>query len=124
MNAESLSKAVGSAADKRRSVTYATGTINLFPDLGGANDNGYGRAVSAKSMPASCRASASSQDEKLAGHIQNLALAGKRSNRGSHISLPISALILLKGNRFEDHQGARYASIYNAGMMSDEQLDQ
>ncbi|KAL1675472.1 ARM repeat-containing protein [Schizophyllum commune] len=123
VDAESLSKAVGSAADKRKSVTYATSTVNLSPDLGGANGNGYGRAVGAKSMPASRRTSASSQDEELAGHLQNLALAGERSNRGSPIPPPVSASILLKGNRFED-QGARYASTYNAGMMLDEQLDQ
>ena len=88
VDAESLSKAVGSAADKRKSVTYATSTVNLSPDLGGANGNGYGRAVGAKSMPASRRTSASSQDEELAGHLQILALAGERSNKGSPFLRP------------------------------------
>ncbi|KAL1747290.1 ARM repeat-containing protein [Schizophyllum fasciatum] len=123
VDADSLSRAVGSAADKRKSVAYASGTANLSPDLAGASPSGFGRAVGAKSMPASRRTSASSQDEELAGHLQNLALAGERSNRGSPVPPPVSASILLKGNRFED-QGARYASTYNAGMMLDEQLDQ
>lgn len=123
VDAESLSKAVGSAADKRKSVTYASGTVNLSPDLANGNNGGYARTIGAKSMPASRRTSASSQDEELAGHLQNLALVGERSNRGSPIPPPVSASILLKGNRFEN-EGARYASTYNAGMMLDEQLDQ
>lgn len=75
-------------------------------------------------MPASRRTSASSHDEELAGHLQNLALVGERSNRASPAPAPVSASILTRGSRYADDEGARYASTYNAGMMLDEQLDQ
>ncbi|KAF9454952.1 pumilio-family RNA binding protein [Macrolepiota fuliginosa MF-IS2] len=127
VDAESLSKAVGTVADKRKSVTYAP-TVNLSPDLPTApvgNGHGFPRSVGAKSMPASRRTSASSHDEELASHLQGLSLAGERSTRASPVPGPVSASILLRGNsRYNDDEGARYASTYNAGMMLDEQLDQ
>lgn len=126
VDVESLSKAVGTAADKRKSVTYAP-SVNLSPDLGGSVSNGhpFSRSAGAKSMPASRRTSASSHDEDLAVHIQGLSLAGDRSTRASPIPAPVSAAILLRGSgRYADDEGARYASTYNAGMMLDEQLDQ
>ena len=115
-----------SSLDKRKSVTYAP-TVNLSPDLHTgptSNGNGYGRPAGAKSMPASRRTSASSHDEELAAHIQGLSLAGERSARASPIPAAVSASILLRGGRFGDDEGARYASTYNAGLMLDEQLDQ
>jgi hypothetical protein len=127
VDAESLSRAVGTAADKRKSVTYAP-SVNLSPDLptsGATNGQGFSRPAGAKSMPASRRTSASSHDEELAGHLQGLSLIGERSNRASPAPGPVSASILVRGNsRYGDDQGARYASTYNAGMMLDEQLDQ
>ncbi|KAG6857647.1 hypothetical protein H0H87_010216 [Tephrocybe sp. NHM501043] len=127
VDAESLSRAVGSAADKRKSVTYAP-SVNLSPDMptsAHANGQSFTRPAGAKSMPASRRTSASSHDEELAGHLQGLSMAGDRSNRASPIPTPVSASILMRGNsRYSDEQAARYASTYNAGMMLDEQLDQ
>jgi hypothetical protein len=127
VDAESLSIAVGTAADKRKSVTYAP-SVNLSPDLptgGATNGQGFARPAGAKSMPASRRTSASSHDEELASHLQGLSLVGERSNRASPAPGPVSASILVRGNpRYGDDQGARYASTYNAGMMLDEQLDQ
>lgn len=127
VDAESLLMAVGTAADKRKSVTYAP-SVNLSPDLpGGGPINGqtFSRSAGAKSMPASRRTSASSHDEELAGHLQGLSLIGERSNRASPAPGPVSASILVRGNsRYGDDQGARYANTYNAGMMLDEQLDQ
>ncbi|KAG6918676.1 hypothetical protein DXG01_012494 [Tephrocybe rancida] len=127
VDAESLSRAVGSAADKRKSVTYAP-SVNLSPDMptpAMANGQSFARPAGAKSMPASRRTSASSHDEELAGHLQGLSMAGERSNRASPIPTPVSASILMRGNaRYSDEQAARYASTYNAGMMLDEQLDQ
>ncbi|KAG6814436.1 hypothetical protein H0H92_007439 [Tricholoma furcatifolium] len=125
VDAESLSRAVGSAADKRKSVTYAP-SVNLSPDMPtSANGHGFSRPAGAKSMPASRRTSASSHDEELAGHLQGLSLAGERSNGPSPAPGPVSASILMRANsRFGDDQAARYASTYNAGMMLDEQLDQ
>ncbi|KAF8973836.1 armadillo-type protein [Flammula alnicola] len=124
---DSLSQAVGTAADKRKSVTYAP-SVNLSPDLAtgpATNGHSFSRPAGAKSMPASRRTSASSHDEDLAVHIQGLSLAGDRSNRASPVPAPVSASILLRGNgRYVDDEGARYASTYNAGMMLDEQLDQ
>jgi len=122
VDAESLSRAVGTAADKRKSVTYAP-SVNLSPDLpitGATNGQSFSRPAGAKSMPTSRRTSASSHDEELAGHLQGLSLIGERSS-----PVPVSASILVRGNsRYGDDQGARYASAYNAGMMLDEQLDQ
>jgi hypothetical protein len=127
VDAESLSKAVGTVADKRKSVTYAP-TVNLSPDLTSApmgNGHAFPRSAGAKSMPASRRTSASEHDEELASHLQGLSLAGERSTRASPGPGPASASILLRSNsRYNDDEGARYASTYNAGMMLDEQLDQ
>ena len=108
-----------SKVDKRKSVTYAP-TVNLSPDLTtGPAGNAFTRPAVAKSMPASRRTSASEHDEDLAVHIHGLSLAGERSSGTS--PAPGSAPVLLRGNgRYGDDQ---YASIYNAGMMLDEQLD-
>ncbi|KAJ7651951.1 ARM repeat-containing protein [Mycena polygramma] len=124
-DAETLSKAVGTAvSDKRKSVTYAP-SVNLSPDLNtgsAANNSSFSRAAGAKSMPASRRTSASEHDEELAGHLQGLSMAGERGSPGP---VPVTASILTRGSsRYGDDEGARYASTYNAGMMLDEQLDQ
>ncbi|KAJ7151565.1 ARM repeat-containing protein [Mycena filopes] len=122
-DAETLSKAVGTAvSDKRKSVTYAP-SVNLSPDLStSANNGSFSRAAGAKSMPASRRTSASEHDEDLAGHLQNLSMAGERASPGP---VPATASILQRGSsRYAGDEGARYASTYNAGMMLDEQLDQ
>lgn len=126
---EVLLKAVGTAAsDKRKSVTYAP-SVNLSPELvSSGTTNGsqsFSRGVGAKSMPASRRTSASSQDEELAGHLQALALAGERSNGTSPAPTPVSASILMRGGaRYGEDEGVHYGNAFNAGMMLDEQLDQ
>ncbi|KAJ7275587.1 armadillo-type protein [Mycena haematopus] len=124
-DAETLSKAVGTAvSDKRKSVTYAP-SVNLSPDLNtssAVNNSSFSRTAGAKSMPASRRTSASEHDEELAGHLQGLSMAGDRTSPGP---VPVSASFLTRGSsRYADDEGARYASTYNAGMMLDEQLDQ
>ncbi|KAF8641150.1 hypothetical protein AX17_000788 [Amanita inopinata Kibby_2008] len=123
-DAEILSKAVGTVSDKRKSVTYAP-SVNISPDLltgHTGNHQSFTRPAGAKSMPASRRTSASSHDEELATHLQNLVLTGERSNRAS--PAPASASVLLGGNaRYGDDEVVRYAGAYNAGMMLDEQLD-
>jgi hypothetical protein len=125
MDAESLLRAVGSAADKRKSVTYAP-IVNRSPDVPpGASTNGFARTIGAKSMPASRRTSASGDDEDLAGHLQGLSMIGERSNRGSPAPGFIPHSILKGGGRYVDEDGgAHYGKTYNAGMMLDEQLDQ
>ena len=125
---DSLSKAVVTVADKRKSVTYAP-SVNLSPDLAAplsTNGHSFTRPAGAKSMPASRRTSASSHDEDLAVHIQGLSLTGDRSTRASPVPAPLSASVApTRGNgRYGADEGARYASTYNAGMMLDEQLDQ
>jgi hypothetical protein len=125
---DSLSKAVVTVADKRKSVTYAP-SVNLSPELATpptTNGHSFARPAGAKSMPASRRTSASSHDEDLAVHIQGLSLTGDRSTRASPVPVPVSAsLVPTRGNgRYGADEGARYASTYNAGMMLDEQLDQ
>lgn len=123
VDVDTLSKAVG-AADKRKSVTYAP-SVNLSPELASGhsvNNPAFSRST-AKSMPASRRTSASSNDEELAGHLQALALGeGHRSRGASPAPISISTSVL--NRRHPDDEGARYASTYNAGMMLDEQLDQ
>ncbi|KAL0576379.1 hypothetical protein V5O48_005600 [Marasmius crinis-equi] len=120
---DTLSKAVG-AADKRKSVTYAP-SVNLSPDLSSGpsfNNPAFSRST-AKSMPASRRTSASSNDDELAGHLQGLALGDGHRSRGASPG-PISVSASILNRRHPDDEGARYASTYNAGMMLDEQLDQ
>jgi len=123
LDTEVLSRAVGSVADKRKSVTYAPATRS--PELppnnphgNNVSNQGYGR-VGAKSMPASRRTSASSHDEELAGHLQGLSLAGE--------TLPPVAskdqISLQKNGVVHEEDGLRYGT-YNAGMMLDEQLDE
>ncbi|PFH54706.1 hypothetical protein AMATHDRAFT_44516 [Amanita thiersii Skay4041] len=125
-DAEALSKAVGVVADNRKSVTYAP-SVHISPDmLSGSVTNGqsYSRPAGAKSMPASRRTSASSHDEELAGHLQNLALTGEHSSRASPAPPSGSVSTLLGGNsRYGEDESMRYANAFNAGMMLDEQLD-
>ncbi|KAF8887767.1 armadillo-type protein [Infundibulicybe gibba] len=124
VDAESLSKAVGTAAGKRKSVAYAP-SVNLSPDPAAhSNGQSFARTAGARSMPASRRTSASSQDEELAGHLQGLSMAGDRSRKASPVQAPLTASLLRNNSRYGDDEGARYASTYNAGMMLDEQLDQ
>ncbi|KAF7967041.1 hypothetical protein HWV62_36004 [Athelia sp. TMB] len=123
MDADVLSKAVGSASDKRKSVTYAT-SVNHSPELGPGASNGFSRPAGAKSMPASRRTSASEHDDDLAGHLQGLSLAGERSTRGSPAPGVSTHSILAKASRYGNDEGLRYGNGYNAGMMLDEQLDQ
>ncbi|EGN92683.1 hypothetical protein SERLA73DRAFT_65326 [Serpula lacrymans var. lacrymans S7.3] len=121
VDAEVLSRAVGSAVDKRKSVTYAP--VSHSPELlpgNSANGHGYGRAAGAKSMPASRRTSASSHDEELAGHLQGLSLAGERPNRAT----PSPGAISRGNRRYGDEERGRIGKPYNVGMMLDEQLDQ
>ena len=121
------SKAVGTATDKGKSVTYAP-TISLSPDSvvpSVSSAHGFSRSAGAKSMPASRRTSASEHDEELASHLQGLSLATERSSRASPGPGPASASIVFRSNsRYNNDEGARYASTYNPGVMLDEQLDQ
>lgn len=122
VDAETLSRAVGSAvADKRKSVTYAP-FVHRSPELGSSHGtNGhYARPAGAKSMPASRRTSASSHDEELAAHLQDLSLAGERPSRAT--PSPALAHSGLTRGRYSDEERTR--GQYNAGMMLDEQLDQ
>jgi len=98
MDADILSKVVGSTvSDKRKSVMY-TPSVNHSPELasGGAS-NSFSRTAGAKSMPASRRTSASEHDEELAGHLQGLSLTGDRSNRVSPVPGNPPHSILTKG---------------------------
>ena len=120
LDTDVLSRAVGFVADKRKSVTYAAATRS--PDIPpnaphGNNGSGqsYGRA-GAKSMPASRRTSASSNDEELAGHLQGLSVADPPMVSQDQI-LP------QKNGGMHEEDGLRYVT-YNAGMMLDEQLDE
>lgn len=121
-DAEILSKAVGSVADKRKSVTYAP-SINISNELVVPSSNGqsFTRSAGAKSMPASRRTSASSHDDELASHLQNLALVGEQSNRTSPV--PVASVLMSGGVRFGEEDGSRHRAAYTAGMMLDEQLD-
>ena len=123
LDTDVLSRAVGSVADKRKSVTYAPATRS--PEIPpnpphGNNGSGqsYGRA-GAKSMPASRRTSASSHDEELAGHLQGLSITGQSfppAANQDQVSLPTY------GGAHEEG-GLRYGT-FNACMMLDEQLDE
>jgi hypothetical protein len=123
LDTEVLSRAVGSVADKRKSVTYAPATRSpeLPPNSPHGNNGssqGYGR-VGAKSMPASRRTSASSHDEELAGHLQGLSMGGEPLP-------PVGSkdrISLQKNGAVHEEDDLRYGT-YNAGMMLDEQLDE
>ena len=123
LDTEVLSRAVGSVADKRKSVTYAPATRSpeIPPNNPHGNNGfnqGYGRA-GAKSMPASRRTSASSHDEELAGHLQGLTMARETSP-------PVAGqdkILLQKNGGGHEEDGLRFGT-YNAGMMLDEQLDE
>lgn len=119
VDAESLSKAVGSAADKRKSVTYAP-SVAHSPDTHGNGMQSFARPGGAKSMPASRRTSASEHDEDLAGHLDKLSLAGERSSPATQASVPQSILRSNNGR----YSGESTGYNYNAGMMLDEQIDQ
>jgi hypothetical protein len=123
LDTDVLSRAVGSVADKRKSVTYAPATRSpemppSTPHGNNGSGQSYGRA-GAKSMPASRRTSASSHDEELAGHLQGLSIAGESfppAATQDKVSLPKNG-----GTHEEDR--LRYGT-YNAGMMLDEELDE
>jgi hypothetical protein len=120
LDTDVLSRAVGFVADKRKSVTYAavTRSPDIPPNAPHSNNGSgqsYGRA-GAKSMPASRRTSASSNDEELAGHLQGLSVADPPVVNQDHV-LPQK-----NGGMYEE-DGLRYVT-YNAGMMLDEQLDE
>ncbi|EKM60704.1 uncharacterized protein PHACADRAFT_246773 [Phanerochaete carnosa HHB-10118-sp] len=118
VDAESLSKAVGSAADKRKSVTYAP-SVAHSPETQSNGLQSFARPGGAKSMPASRRTSASEHDEELAGHLDKLSLAGERSSP-SQGTAPQSILRSSSGR----YAGESAGYTYNAGMMLDEQIDQ
>lgn len=119
MDADTLSKAVGSAVDKRKSVTYAP-SVAHSPESHTSNHQSFARPGGAKSMPASRRTSASEHDEELAGHLDKLSLAGERA---SPVPGSVQQSILRSSSgRFGAAEGMGYA--YNAGMMLDEQIDQ
>jgi hypothetical protein len=123
LDTDVLSRAVGSVADKRKSVTYAPATRSpeIPPNNSHGNNGfsqGYGRA-GAKSMPASRRTSASSHDDELAGHLQGLSM-------GRETSSPVAGqdqVSLQKNGGGHEEDGLRFGT-YNAGMMLDEQLDE
>lgn len=124
VDADSLSKAVGSASDKRKSVTYAP-SVNHSPEMPTSNMQSFARPGGAKSMPASRRTSASEHDEELEGHLQGLTLAGERAER-ERMPAPSGAIpqsILRSTSGFAQANGQHFGNIYNAGMMLDEQLD-
>lgn len=126
VDAEVLSRAVGSAvSDKRKSVTYAP-SVNHSPDTAGSNgQTSFARPGGAKSMPASRRTSASEHDEDLAGHLQGLSLVGERADRAPTPSGTMPQPHLMPSNgRYSLVDGAVYGNVFNAGMMLDEQLDQ
>ncbi|KAH9947956.1 ARM repeat-containing protein [Amylocystis lapponica] len=128
VDADVLSRAVGSAvSDKRKSVTYAP-SVNHSPEMPSSNGHSsFARPGGAKSMPASRRTSASEHDEELAGHLQGLSLAGERAER-ERLPMPsgmVPQSILRSGSaRYGIPDGHAYGAAFNAGMMLDEQLDQ
>jgi hypothetical protein len=128
VDADVLSRAVGSVVDNRKSVTYAP-SVNHSPEITHTvSSNGFARAAGAKSMPASRRTSASEHDEELAGHLQSLTLAGERSHRASPAQNLIPHSILKSGGKYADegdirYESSQYGNSFNAGMMLDEQLD-
>lgn len=125
VDAEVLSKAVGSAViDKRKSVTYAPSVNNSPEALTSNSAQSFARPGGAKSMPASRRTSASEHDEELAGHLQGLSLAGERADRLPTNPGTAPQSILVPNGRVSLADGMVYQGGYNAGMMLDEQLDQ
>lgn len=122
VDADLLSKAVNSAtSDKRKSVTYAADTHS--PEMLQAAAPGYGRMGGHKSMPASRRTSASSQDEELAGHLNNLSLIGSKNERERGVPMPGTPTLAVNG-QYRDSDGVQYGNAFNAGILLDEQLDQ
>lgn len=115
-----LSKAVdNAAAGKRKSVTYAPQAHS--PDTLHAAAPGYGRMGGHKSMPASRRTSASSQDEELAGHLNNLSLIGSKHEQRQ--PAPGTPTLAVNG-QYRDTDGMHYGNAFNAGVLLDEQLDE
>ena len=117
-----LSNAVGKA-DKRKSVTYAPMTTSLEYEHG-VNEavsgipSSFARPAGAKSMPASRRTSASSHDEDLANHLQNLSMGERTASPAMMIHAP-HAIERPKGQSVKFGNG----NGYNAGVLLDEQLD-
>ncbi|KAL4069308.1 ARM repeat-containing protein [Scleroderma citrinum] len=123
MDADVLSKAVGFAVDKRKSVTYAP-SVDRSPELSSGHMlNGQYARGGAKSMPASRRTSASSHDDELVEHIRGMALSGEKPSRATPSPGAVAQSILTRG-RFSEEDQRRSNQPYNVGMMLDEQLDQ
>ncbi|KAI6153219.1 ARM repeat-containing protein [Pisolithus tinctorius] len=123
VDADVLSRAVGSAVDKRKSVTYAP-SVDRSPELGSAHVlNGQYARGGAKSMPASRRTSTSSHDEELAEHFRGMALSSERPV-GASPSPGLTVQSMLTRARFSEEDHTRASQQYNFGMMLDEQLDQ
>lgn len=123
VDAEVLSKAVGFAVDKRKSVTYAP-SVDRSPDLASSHvPNGQYARGGAKSMPASRRTSASSHDDELVEQIRGMALSGEKPSRATPSPGAAAQSILTRARVNEDDHG-RSNQRYNIGMMLDEQLDQ
>ena len=125
VDADVLSKAVGSAvADKRKSVTYAP-SVDLSPELGsGHGANGQYNRAGAKSMPASRRTSTSSHDDELVERLRGMALSGERLHRATPSPGAVTQSIMARGRYDEGDHDVHLIQQYNAGMMLDEQLDQ
>ena len=120
VDAEVLSKAVGSAvADKRKSVAYSP-SVDLSPELGsGQGMNGRYSLAGAKSMPASRRTSTSSRDEELVEHFRGVVFAVERPNRATPSPGPVPQSVMARG-RYNEGDHARPGQQYNVGMMLDE----
>lgn len=123
VDADVLSKAVGFAVDKRKSVTYAP-SVDRSPEFGPNHMlNGQYARGGAKSMPASRRTSTSSHDEELAEHFRGMALSGERPTGASPSPGPVAQSILTRA-RFSEEEHAGTGQQLNVGMMLDQQLDQ
>ncbi|KAL1712036.1 hypothetical protein EV715DRAFT_297455 [Schizophyllum commune] len=122
VDAESLPKAVGSAADKRKSVTYAISTVKLSPDLGGREWQRLRQRGRREEHACEPPHPGEQPGRGACGPPPDSGSGWRAFQQGFPIPPPVSASILFKGNRFED-QGARYASTYNAVMIVDERLD-
>jgi hypothetical protein len=122
-----LSQAVGKA-NKRKSVTYApsvaqSSSSSSSPFSSSLHPHSFARPAGAKSMPASRRTSASSQElDELSGlTLQALSIHERRASphSGSNSSITM--------NHLSDEPAAfsetSFESPYNAGLMLDDELD-
>jgi hypothetical protein len=74
-------------------------------------------------MPASRRASASEHDDELASHLENLRLAGERSQRTSPAPLTTPQSAIQRSTRFGDSALSAGATYNPTVIMFDQQLD-